>query len=145
MPLSDLPVVGGRSPGRLAKPLKRSTVKRKAKRVKADHVSETRIYVQGRERRWCRCCRRRHGQSMHEIVPKSRGGTVSKTNSMWVCGDGTTKCHGFLQRHEIEAITQGHGAEDSIVFYAETVKAAEWMGIKQFAAIVSAPMRDDDM
>lgn len=53
----------------------------------------------------CACCLGRVGESMHECIPKSAFGNklkaVNVVNSIWVCGSGTTKCHGYLQRHEI--------------------------------------------
>lgn len=123
----------------------RQSLKRKAKREKGDHVSETRIYVQGRERGRCRCCRRRDGQSMHEIVPKSLGGKVSKANSIWVCGDGVQGCHGFLQRHEIRCpvdLQKYASAEGPLLFRPMTPAAANWMRISISTCLISEPMRN---
>ena len=123
------------------KPVKRSTLKRKAKKEKRERTAEIRDYVRGRERGRCRCCRFRAGQSMHEILPRSRGGKVSKKNSIWMCGDGTTGCHGYAQRYEL--VINGSdevGAEGALRFSPRSTKAAEWMRITQYSAIESAPM-----
>lgn len=76
----------------------RRTAKPKGER---DRIAKVRAYIIARERNVCRCCRFRVGQSMHELLPRSRGGKISRTNSVWLCGDGVAGCHGLIQRYEI--------------------------------------------
>lgn len=123
------------------KPLPRKLVKARKDRVHSDHVAETRLYVAGRERGICRCCRWRLGESMHELRPRSLGGKISKRNSVWVCGDGVKGCHGFLQRHEIGYVAGERGAEDLLAFSPQSDAAAEWLKIKRDAIIESPVMQ----
>lgn len=111
-------------------------------KIERDRIAEIRDYVRARERGRCRCCRFRPGTSMHELRPRSLGGKVSKRNSVLVCGDGVTGCHGFLQRHEIDYGDDGHGAEGVLTFIPHNNKASTHMRIKDFAVLESAPMRD---
>jgi 5-methylcytosine-specific restriction endonuclease McrA len=103
----------------------RKQVKAKAKRTRAAHVAEVRAYVFAREGGVCRCCGIREAQSMHEIRPRSLGGTVSRENSIAACGSGTTGCHGFMQNHEIsvEPTDLAKWAEGRLVFRALTMRA----------------------
>ena len=132
----------------IPKPAPRERKTPKAIRVKAkpaeerDRVAQIRDYVRARERNRCRCCRSRVGQSMHELKARSLRGRVSKTNSVWVCGDGVAGCHGMLQRKEILADYSVLGAEGVIVFTPQTFKAAEWVKVAKGEAIESAPMRE---
>ena len=106
-------------------------------------VSEVREYVIGRERGRCRCCRKRLGESLHEIVFRSQLGKVSKANSVWVCGDGVRGCHGLLQRHQIEVYGVGYDtphAERTLVFRPVTLTAQEWLDVKPGQEISSPVM-----
>lgn len=129
---------------KLAQPKGPSRKKLKAKqaRVHRGNVTEVRAYVFGRERNICRCCRFRPAESMHELTPKSLGGKVSKTNSVALCGDGVSGCHGFLQRHEIDWCewTLSGSAEEALYFHAATRAAADWMRVKQGHILESLPM-----
>lgn len=66
-----------------------------------------------RENYRCRCCGAR-AESMHEILPRGRGGKVSRENSVALCGDGVRGCHGKCQRYEIRII--GNDAEGELQF-----------------------------
>lgn len=103
-------------------------------------VAAVRAYVFDREAHGCRVCRRRFAQSMHELVPRSLGGRVSKRNSIAVCGSGTTGCHGFLQHHQIvyDAST-GFGAEGMLLFTPRTAQAAEHLRAPINEWIISLP------
>ncbi len=103
---------------------------------------EIRAYVFARERNVCRCCRKRRAESMHEIVFRSAGGKVSKTNSIAVCGDGVRGCHGFMQRHEISVYLGERGAEATIGFKPRTELASEWLLLKQNEYLESPVMVD---
>jgi hypothetical protein len=113
-------------------------VKAKAKRDQAPQTKDVRSYVFARERNVCRCCRCRPAESMHELRPRSLRGTVSRKNSIAVCGSGTTGCHGYLQQHKIavgyDAVT---GAEGTLIFTPETEQSAEHLKIALGAQIVS--------
>ncbi len=123
-------------------------IKRKVKpRAERDHVSETRHYVFGRERDTCRACRCRLAESMHEIIPRGRGGKVSRRNSIAVCGQlgNGPECHGQLQRADIRV--QGIGderpdAERALRFFPQNQKSADWMRIPCGDCLESHPMRE---
>ena len=56
--------------------------------------------VMERDKKTCRVCGKR-ADSVHEMRFRSLGGTVSLGNSFAVCGTGTTRCHGKLQRNAL--------------------------------------------
>lgn len=125
----------------LAKPEPRKRTKRRAQREHADVVAEIRCYVFGRERDVCRICRIRRAESMHELVPRSLGGKVSKRNSIAVCGSGTTKCHGFAQNHQVKwSDVDKMGAQGPLLFTPVSRQAAEWLRVKVGEQIESLPM-----
>lgn len=125
-----------------AKPEPRKKTRARAKREKGERNAEIRVYVFGRERGLCRCCRIRRAKSMHEMRFKSLGGKVSKRNSIAVCGNGIEGCHGFLQRLQIDAEYTELGAEGRIVFRPRTPQAMEWLKLHDHAVIESAPMSE---
>lgn len=103
-------------------------------------TAAVRTYVFDREHNGCRVCRRRFAESMHELVPRSLGGKVSKRNSIAVCGSGTTGCHGFLQRHQIVCdASTGFGAEGLLLFTPRTPPAAAHLEQPINEWIVSLP------
>jgi len=103
----------------------RKQAKAKAAREHAKHVKAVRAYVFDRENGICRCCRIRLADSMHEIVPRSLGGEVSRENSVALCGSGTTGCHGRIQSHRIKV--HGTNSDYSLVFEATSEASADWM------------------
>ena len=86
-------------------------------------VGAVREKVSQRKDGLCECCGFRAGESMHERKPRSLGGEISVENSHWVCGSGTTGCHGFIQRHEIDMEKRG----DGYIFIPKTKEAEKWM------------------
>lgn len=132
----------------IPKPPKRVKTPKRAIRVKAkpkgerDRVAETHQYCFGRERDTCRACRSRLGQSMHEIIPRSRGGKISRRNSIAVCGElgNGHECHGLCQRGELQVTMGPEGAEGTLIFTAKTRAAADWLKIKIGESIESQPM-----
>lgn len=136
-------------PGSIMKPEPRKKTKARAKRRQATYVDEVRVYVFGRERNICRCCRFREAHSMHEIRFRSLGGKISKSNSIAVCGTGTTLCHGLLQQGQIQVMAPAeHGvydAERTLWFQASTVLAAEHLRVRVGQWIGSPPMIDTEM
>lgn len=120
----------------------RRILKARKKRDKVRTAADVRVYVFGRERNVCRCCRKRRAESMHELKFRSQGGKVSKKNSIACCGDGVRGCHGFLQRHEIEYYAGPNGAEATLTFFMPKPcpSAADWLGIESHESIESAPM-----
>lgn len=64
--------------------------------------------VMERDHRTCRVCGKR-AESVHELRFRSLGGKVSLDNSIAVCGSGTTKCHGKLQRNKLIPIGNPNG------------------------------------
>lgn len=125
----------------IPKPEPRARTKRREKREHADIVAAVRTYVFGRERGLCRICRIRPADSMHELVPRSVGGKVSKRNSVAVCGLGTTGCHGLIQAHQIQwAEHYGIGAQGPLTFTPISQTAADWLRVKVGERIESLPM-----
>lgn len=137
-----------RQPRPNAKPAKRAPksrqrIRRQSKpKAERDRITEVRNYVIGRERGRCRCCRFRRGESMHELRSRGAGGKVSKTNSVWVCGQlgNGPECHGQLQRAEIRVLVSQRGADGTITFWPQHQKNADWLRIKLSDCIESGPM-----
>lgn len=126
------------------KPEPRKRLKARERVSYRDHVKAVRDYVFGRERGLCRCCRIRAAESMHELVFKSRGGKVSRKNSVAVCGDGVQGCHGLLQAHQVHYGTSQRGADATLTFTPITARAADYLRVKVGESIVSPLMRDCD-
>ncbi len=129
------------------KPERRKRTKARKVRAKRRDAADVRVYVFGRERDLCRCCRKRRAQSLHELQFRSQGGKVSKRNSVAVCGDGVRGCHGFLQRHEIE--WEEHNAirraEGTLTFFPLSMSAAEWLGIRRGTKLESPVMQETEI
>lgn len=116
--------------------------KGRKKRAKQKITREVRPYVFARERDICRICRCRPAESMHELLPKSLGGRVSRRNSVAVCGSGTTGCHGHAQQHHIGYMFENDdlGAEATIWFRIMTQAAADHCRVYLGAQIISPVM-----
>lgn len=61
-----------------------------------------------------RCCRcGRDGETIQHRIPRGMGGTRDPrinrpSNLLWVCGDGTRKCHGYMEnKGRAEAYEKG--------------------------------------
>jgi 5-methylcytosine-specific restriction protein A len=60
-----------------------------------------------------KCCRcGRDGETIQHRIPRGMGGThdprVNRpSNLLWVCGDGTRKCHGHMESRRVEAREKG--------------------------------------
>lgn len=121
----------------------RRPIRRNAKpKSERDRIGAVRQYIFARERDTCRACRCRIAQSMHEIIPRSRGGKICRRNSIAVCGElgNGPECHGLCQRGEIAVTQPLEGAEGSLLFTAKTAAAAERLKIKVGESIESLPM-----
>lgn len=77
---------------------------------------------------------------MHEMRFRSLGGKVSKRNSIWVCGDGVSGCHGLMQQNQIVCDFREIGAEGVVQFIPRTAKAREWLKLKEDQRMESGPM-----
>jgi len=77
---------------------------------------------------------------MHEIKPRSLRGRVGKTNSIAVCGSGTTGCHGYLQAHRIDIVASSTGAEGGLYFVPRDMGARNWMKLERLHGLESLPM-----
>jgi hypothetical protein len=65
---------------------------------------------------------------MHEVKPRSLGGTISIDNSIACCGSGTTGCHGFAQRHEFEQTDRRQDSQGNGRVWTPMTKAARaWL------------------
>lgn len=124
------------------KPEPRRRMKARRVRQQLTEIHTVRAWVFAREWDLCRCCRFREAHSLHELVPRSRGGKVSKTNSIAVCGSGTTLCHGFLQTHQIDFQKGPLGAEAVLGFKPRTKLAADHLRLKVGEWLESPPMRE---
>lgn len=101
-----------------------------------------REYIFAREENWCRCCRLRPAESMHELISRGRGGKVSKRNSVAVCGTivGTEQCcHTYLQQAEIKWHEGPFGAEGLLRFIPTTQRSADWMRVPIEFNVCSMP------
>jgi hypothetical protein len=47
----------------------------------------------------CRVCGR-PGVSLHHILSRGLGGDDVEENLAWLCGSGTTGCHGLIEAHD---------------------------------------------
>lgn len=58
---------------------------------------------------WRRCerCGSSAQGSLQHRIKRSHGGEWSAVNIVWLCGDGTRGCHGWVERHPIEAEPDG--------------------------------------
>lgn len=90
----------------------------------------TRLAVQ--QRFWNRCCRcGRDGATIQHRKPRRAGGTRRESinapsNLLWVCGNGTTGCHGHMESYRAEALANGwllHDGDD-----ATAVPVLRWDG-----------------
>lgn len=121
----------------------------KRRRIAVKDHSEIRTYVFQREQDICRCCRIRRADSMHELKPRGRGGKVSKTNSVAVCGQlvGTEPCcHTYLQLNQIDWKATPEGAQGLLQFRPTTPQAAEWMRVERYQWVCSMPGgRNDEL
>lgn len=60
-----------------------------------------------------RCCRcGKDGETVQHRIPRGMGGTSDPrinmpSNLLWVCGDGTRKCHGHMESQRTEAYKNG--------------------------------------
>lgn len=127
MGLKDLPTLADQPAKACPKPATgtRKRLKNRTKRQQSKRVKSIRTQVFDRDQGICRCCGIRVADSMHEIVPRSLGGKVSLTNSIAVCGSGTTKCHGMPQGHRIWV--HGRDANGPLRFEPATQAAKDWM------------------
>lgn len=127
----------------IPKPERRKKTKAREERVESERVAKVRAYVFARERNVCRCCRCRPAESMHELRPRSLRGKVSRSNSVAVCGSGTTGCHGFLQQHRI-TWDGSHtlGAEATLYFMPKDQGARDWMKLGDRHGMESPVMRE---
>jgi 5-methylcytosine-specific restriction endonuclease McrA len=90
------------------KPGSRLLAKARASRRALSLSKAVKRAVMERDQRRCRVCGRR-ATSVHELRFRSLGGRVSLDNSIAVCGTGTTKCHGKLQRNQLIPIGNASG------------------------------------
>lgn len=129
----------------LPKPEPRQRTKGRRERLARAETRAVREYVFMRERNICRCCRVRPAESMHEMIFRSQGkaGRPSRINSIAVCGSGTTRCHGFLQAHQIDVSGETRlDAERCLYFSPMTLTAAAHLRVPVGFVIVSCPMRE---
>jgi len=49
----------------------------------------------------------RAAESLHERVPRSRGGPRDRINAVPLCGSGTTGCHGWAEARKADAERAG--------------------------------------
>src|SRR5262245_35672387 len=85
---------------------------RQRTRIESKHKAIKRAVME-RDNQTCRVCGK-PAESVHELRFRSLGGKVSLENSIAVCGSGTTKCHGKLQRHRI--LVMGSNANGTLTF-----------------------------
>jgi hypothetical protein len=55
---------------------------------------------QAKNPRECRVCGTTTGLTMHHLLGKDLGGSDVLENLVWLCGSGTTGCHGKVENRE---------------------------------------------
>lgn len=123
----------------------RKQLKARKQRGQRKDTAAIRQYVFARERNICRCCRKRQAESLHEILPRGRGGKVSKQNSIATCGQlvGTEQCcHTYLQQNRISVGFRfpSLGAESDIIFTPLAPAPADWMCLPYGDSLISPVM-----
>ncbi len=130
--------------GGISKGEPRKRRKAREDRQQADRDAEIRVFVFGRERNICRCCRVRPAESRHELIPKSVGGKVTKRNCVAICGEivgAVPSCHTYLQSHAIQwSDDRGQGAQGPLWFTPVSREAADWLRVNVGHRIESLPM-----
>lgn len=63
--------------------------------------------VRQRSRGACERCGRAGPGSLHHRRKRSHGGAWSAENLVWLCGSGTTGCHGWVEAHPAQASREG--------------------------------------
>lgn len=72
----------------------------------------TQQLVQARFANRCAVCGGYNGGTIHHRKPRRAGGTVDPatnypSNLLWVCGTGTSGCHGTIESHRTRAYDNG--------------------------------------
>ena len=76
---------------------------------------EVRRLVEQRHGGLCALCRRTRGTNVHHRKPRGAGRSTPARlarlnrpdNLLWLCGSGTTGCHGWIESHRTEAYAAG--------------------------------------
>ncbi len=121
-------------------PMARYRAKRRRAAMKM--AKPIREYVFDREQNICRCCRIRRAESRHELIPRGRGGKITKRNCVAVCGQLIgidPSCHTYLQNSQIGVEMSAEGAEGQLSFRAQSDDAAEWMRVEKGLWVCSMP------
>lgn len=71
----------------------------------------TRALLHDRSAGFCEVCGQRGGDNVHHRLPRGMGGTTRNIHTvewlLYVCGSGTTGCHGHIEANRTEAYTKG--------------------------------------
>lgn len=73
----------------------------------------------------------RDGATVQHRKPRGMGGSSnpeinSPANLLWVCGTGTTGCHGWMERNRTEALAAGWLVPSAVK--AESIPVQTWDG-----------------
>lgn len=83
---------------------------RRAKTIRVTQL--TRDEVLGRDGYACARCGQAGTLNLHHRTPRGMGGSrdplsASPANLVTLCGSGTTGCHGWVESHRDQAVTEG--------------------------------------
>ena len=78
----------------------------KAKRKPA-LTTEIREALKDRAKGMCEVCAQDWGTNAHHRQNRSQGGGNTLSNLLWLCGSGTTGCHGWITNHPALSYQEG--------------------------------------
>ena len=55
----------------------------------------------------CERCGQKYGTNAHHRKNRSQGGADTLSNLLWLCGSGTTGCHGYITEHPRDSYNHG--------------------------------------
>lgn len=84
----------------------------------------------------CEVCGRQ-GESIHHRVKAGQGGQWAPSNTVRLCGDGTRRCHGWLEAHPLHAKALG-------LWLPPTATPADWPMYVRPAMFTRAWWKADD-
>jgi hypothetical protein len=100
----------------------------KRKRATRSEWVDVREAVTQRDGAACLLCGGSQDLTIHHVVPRSQGGDDIPANSVWLCGSGTTGCHGAIEarRPKMTALLR-HGLPADVAEYVISKKGWAWL------------------
>lgn len=94
---------------------------------------EQREIVRRRAKGICERCGSRRGTNVHHRIPRGMGGSSNEYinrpgNLVYLCGSGTTGCHGWIESHRAEARESGWLVSRFSSLTPDAVPLVDWCG-----------------